>query len=136
MIGMMRKDILIFLVLAISVASPANTADFAVQDMKIGREGFLIISLENLTPRAVHFPEELKEKVFLTISIDGLRRAEYKLKYMPGTLFASHGKAEWKTNFRLRVRARVRVEMNIPTVIDETRLHDNRMDRTIQPPHE
>lgn len=126
----------LYLALVIILGARISAADFKIEDMKIGDEGFLIISLANADHQPVHVTEEQKNKTFLVVYIDDLRRAEYKLKYIPESLFAARGRAEWKTNFRLDANARVRAEINLPPIISEIRLRDNRMDKSFHSSNE
>jgi len=111
-------------------------ADFAVRDIRIGLDGFLEILLENLSSYPVPVSKDQEEKTFLTVYIQDERRAEYKLKYMPPGLFFPRGKAIWKTNFRFNHRVRVRTEINLPAVIAETIVENNRLAKILAPHNE
>lgn len=129
----MKELITILLVLAGIQVYASTPADFAITDIKLGPEGFLEVHLANRLAKPQETTDTDKEKVFLTIAIEDIRRAEYKLKYMPRSLFEPLGRAIWTTNFRPARPVRVYAEVNLPPVILETRSEDNRMTRVLQP---
>jgi len=129
----MKLLIVILTILAAVGAFACPPADFAITDIKLGPEGFLEIHIANRSAE-IHEPANKEnEKTFLTITIEDVRRAEYKLKYMPLHLFQPLGKVTWKTNFRLGWSVRVHAQVKLPPLIPETRIEDNRLTKGLHP---
>lgn len=129
MIIQMKIAILIALLLGGFSVNGAQSADFAVSDLKLGPDGFLEVHLCNRAAERIHLAGEVMEKAFLTVSIQDVPRAEYKLKYIPAVLFAPGGKTVIKTNFRFSQSVKVTAVVNIPSIIPESRTQDNRLTR-------
>lgn len=109
-------------------AAPA--ADFSVTGIVV-HGGFVTIELVNKSNNDVPVSTGLKEKVFLIVYINNLKRAEYKIKYLDPKLFKKRGKIVLRTNFRAHKPVNVRVEVNPLKVIPETNFSDNRLTKTV-----
>lgn len=130
----LRKNSLgIFLVLMVvksffSYYLAANSIyDFAVSDIYVSRENFICLILENKSEYDFILTPELKEKVFLVIYINDLKRAEYKLKYLDEKFFLKKHVSHFKTNFILRDTLNIRVEINQAKEILEFDYSNNRL---------
>lgn len=113
----------------------AENADFAVADMAARADGFVHILLQNLSGVDVVLSNELKEAVFLAISIDNIVRGEYKIKYLEPALFKKHSSLWFRTNFRppegdgvLNMKA----EINGRKVIPETNRGNNVLEKQVK----
>jgi hypothetical protein len=105
--------------------------DFVVSDILVQGDGFLYIKLKNHSPTAVGIQPGLREKIFLTIYINNLKRAEYKIKYLDYKLFKPGGTILFRTNFRLQKSVVVRVEVNSAKIIAEKNYSNNRLAKQI-----
>jgi hypothetical protein len=110
---------------------PAGQPDFVVSDILVQGDGFLYIKLKNHSPTAVGIKPNQREKVFLTIYINNLKRAEYKIKYLDNKLFKPGGTILFRTNFRLQKSVTVRVEINSAKIIIEKNYANNRLAKQI-----
>jgi hypothetical protein len=116
---------------AITPLSAAAKADFAVSNITVRGDGFVYIHLKNKSNSDVRIPPSLKEKVFLIIYINSLKRAEYKIKYIDPKLFKKRGIVVLRTNFRAKKPLNVRAEINPLKVIPEKNFSDNRFVKTV-----
>ena len=75
----------------------------------------------------------IKEKIFLTIYINNLKRAEYKVKYINAALFKKKGRCLFRTNFRLQQPLQLKVEVNRLKIFPETNYNNNHMTKKMVP---
>lgn len=120
----------ISLIAVSGVLSAAPPADFCVTKIMV-RGGFVTIELKNKSTGDVPLTPALKEKVFLIVYINNLKRAEYKIKYLDPKLFKKQGKILLRTNFRAQKPVNVRAEVNPLKVIPERNFSDNRLTKTV-----
>lgn len=120
----------IAVIAGLNMLSAAPTADFAVTGIMVNG-GFVTIELKNKSTGAVPLTPALKEKVFLIVYINNLKRAEYKIKYLDPKLFKKQGKILLRTNFRAQKPVNVRAEVNLLKVIPERNFSDNRLTKTV-----
>ncbi|MCP5053224.1 MAG: hypothetical protein GY940_39025 [bacterium] len=137
---MKNKRLIYILLLFIAygyIAIPANAAngkpDFTVSDIIVKPDRFIYIQLKNLSNVTSPITPPLKEKVFLTIYIDDLKRSEYKIKYIGPKLFRKKGNLLFRTNFRLQKKLKVTAEVNSRKVIPESRFSNNRLTKRLTP---
>jgi hypothetical protein len=117
--------------LTIGSLSAVIPADFAVTGIQAGADGFVYVELKNKTNEDILLSPELKEKVFLVIYINNLKRAEYKIKYLDPKLFKKQGVVMLRTNFRVQKPIDVRAEVNPLKAIPEVNLSDNRLAKRV-----
>lgn len=126
---MKQQGLLFFLAVLLCfgpvVSSAGQQPDFTVTGIQAGG-GFVQIKLQN-RGGACTVPGNAKEKIFLTIYIDNIKRTEYKLKYMPPKLFTPRGTVLFRTNFRYRKGLRITAEINRLKVVPETNYTNNKM---------
>jgi hypothetical protein len=103
----------------------ADLPDFAVTGIEAGPQGFIYIKLENRSPKALKPKTESMEKAILTIYINNLKRAEYKLKYLDPQLFRAGGRISLRTNFMAGKELLLKVEFNGQRVIAESDYRNN-----------
>ena len=65
------------------------------------------------------------EKPFVTVYIDNIKRAEYKLKYLDRRLFVPWGSILLRTNFRGRPNLPIKVEVNMNKLLPESNYTNN-----------
>lgn len=116
----------------------ANLPDFAVTDVFAKKDNFVYIKLQNLSPYDLNHTQitpGIKEKIFLTIFINNIKRSEYKLKYMDKTLFGKKSTILFRTNFRMQkgLTLNVKAHVNPLKIIRETNLLNNTLEKKIQP---
>ncbi|UCH94368.1 MAG: hypothetical protein JSV88_29430 [Candidatus Aminicenantes bacterium] len=127
----MKRSILLFLIALClcRVESPSdnNKPDFVVPGIVVQADQFIHIKLKNKS--TTHYPitPELKEKIFLTIYINNIKRAEYKIKYIDPKLFKSGGTILFPTNFRMQKGLNIKVEINRLKVIPESDFSNNKL---------
>lgn len=104
--------------------------DVGIKDIVVGSKGFIYIELENLGDD-IPLQAEWQEKVFLTIYINNLKRAEYKLKYIDATLFKKQGKLLFPTNFRVPQKLEIKAVINEPPLFSETDVTNNELSKQL-----
>jgi hypothetical protein len=128
--------LLLFLLVgpALSITDAVGAADFTVTDIFTKPDNFVQIKLQNRSATDVPIQPALKEKIFLTIYIDNIKRAEYKLKYMDQRLFKKRGTVFFRTNFRTQkgMRLKVKAHVNPQKIIKETNFLNNSLQKTLQ----
>jgi hypothetical protein len=119
---------------AANPGNPTNPADFAVTGIFIKQDNFIHVKLQNLSAFDVSIQPGLKEKIFLTIYIDNIKRAEYKLKYMDRKLFKKRSTIFFRTNFRAQKgrRLKIKVHVNPLKIIKETNFLNNTLGKILQ----
>lgn len=105
--------------------------DFIVSDILILNDNFIHIQIENRSVQDCKIKPELYEKIFLTLYINNLRRAEYKLKYMDKKLFKKSGKIIFRTNFRGQNELRIMAEINRLKIIPESNYSNNTLEKKL-----
>jgi len=101
--------------------------DFIAADIMVEADQFIHIKLQNKS--SVNYPitPELNEKIFLTIYINNIKRAEYKIKYIDPKLFKPKGTILFRTNFRMQKGLLIKVEINPLKVIPESDFLNNQL---------
>jgi hypothetical protein len=126
----MKKSTLILLTalcfFSINCLSAADKPDFIVADIMAQADQFIHLKLQNKSGFGCPISPELKEKIFLTIYIDNIKRADYKVKYMDARLFGPRGIIFFPTNFRVQKGLNIRVEINPLKIIPESDYSNNR----------
>ena len=116
-------SILIFPILSLSGQLP----DFTVTKFITSQTGFLHIQLENLSQHAVTIKEEWREKTFLTLYINRIKRAEFTFKHLDPALFKKNGSIVHRTNFRTGKPMTITVKINHDRLIPESSYFNNEL---------
>ncbi len=116
-----------------SQAFAATPVDFLVENIEIPENGFIHIKLANRSGSAITLSPQLLEKTFVTIDINNIRRAEYKVKYIDRRLFQPQGRVLLRTNFRVQGQQRIKIVCNPQRIIEETNYNNNTLEKTIRP---
>jgi hypothetical protein len=129
----MKKCIRIFLVMWCCIGGLAaqQKPDFIVSDIVVKPDQFIHIKLQNQSPVNVQVPITIKEKIFLAIYIDNIKRAEYKLKYMDQKLFKPKSTILFRTNFRIQKGLRIKVIVNPLKIIPESNFLNNTLSKQL-----
>ena len=108
--------------------------DLEVENISLHKNGFVHITLKNKSPVKIPVPPTIKEKIFLVIYIDNLKRAEYKLKYINPKLFLPNGLLRFRTNFRVPpgIKMKMKAEINKAKIIKELNYRNNRLEKVLQ----
>lgn len=131
----MKKAGLFFLLLMVCLdLTAANVPDFTAADIISQKDNFIYIKLRNLSPHSVQVTPQQKEKIFLIIFINNIKRAEYKLKYMDKKLFFPKGVFLFRTNFRLQKGKDLKVKamVNPLKIIPETNFLNNTREKRLK----
>jgi hypothetical protein len=107
--------------------SAADKPDFIVADIMVAADQFIHIKLQNKSTVNYSIKPELNEKIFLTIYINNIKRAEYKIKYIDSKLFKPKGIILFRTNFRMQKGLNIKVEVNPLKVIPESDFLNNQL---------
>lgn len=113
--------------------TPPKIPDLAVDNISLHQNGFVHITLKNKSPFKIPIKPANKEKIFLVIYIDNLKRAEYKLKYMNPMLFSPNGSTRFRTNFRVPkgLKMKMKAEINLAKIIKEPNYRNNRLEKIL-----
>jgi hypothetical protein len=126
----MKKSTLLFLlvlcVYGLSAPVAGDKPDFIAVDILVQADQFIHIKLQNKSAGDCVIPPELKEKIFLTIYINNIKRADYKIKYIDSKLFKAKGTILFPTNFRVQKGLNIAVEINPLKVIPESDYLNNK----------
>ena len=111
----------------------ANLPDFTVADIIAKKDNFIYIKLQNLSIHDFQVTPDLKEKIFLTIFINNVKRTEYKLKYINKKLLMKKSTILFRTNFRMRkgLDLKVKVQLNILKIIHESNFLNNILEKRL-----
>lgn len=129
----MKRALLFFFVIFYlnSILISAHNPDFIVSRILIGNNNFIYIELKNRSTQNCKITPELNEKIFLTIYINNIKRAEYKLKYINKKLFEKNSTILFRTNFRLKNQLNIKVEINIKRIIPESNFLNNILNKQL-----
>ena len=125
----MRKNVLFFFIVLClcGIESPAagSKPDFAVSDIVALKDRFIHIKLQNRSAANFRVTPGIKEKIFLVIYINNIKRAEYKVKYIDPKLFDKKSTILFRTNFRIKKGLKIKVEINRLKIIPESNFKNN-----------
>jgi hypothetical protein len=108
--------------------------DFIAAEITVKTDQFIHIKLQNRSTVNYSITPELKEKIFLTIYINDIKRAEYKIKYIDPKLFKPKGTILFRTNFRMQKGLNIKVEVNRLKVIPESDFLNNQLVKQLNYP--
>jgi hypothetical protein len=128
------KKLPLFLLLALSLLIGADLPDFRTSDILVLQDGFIALKIENSADMDCLLTPLARDKVFLSLTINGVKRAEYKAKAIDPTLFMRRSFIVFKTNFRAGQPLRIRVELNVEKAVPEADLGNNILEKDLQPP--
>ena len=127
------KKFSLVLLLGLSVLRAGEMPDFKVSDILVLADGFIALKIENTGSEDFTLPVQMRESVFLSLAINGIKRAEYKSKAMDPTIFLKKSSIIFMTNFRVGRAQRIRVEVNGEKAIPESDLSNNILEKDLQP---
>ncbi|MBN2346672.1 MAG: hypothetical protein JXO51_09815 [Candidatus Aminicenantes bacterium] len=130
------KKLPLLLLLALNLPAADEWPDFKVGDIIVVENGFIALKIENSSPYGVHLSPSTQERVFLGIAINGIKRAEYKVKAVDPTIFQGSSMIMLKTNFRVGQPLRIRVEVNGGKAVPESDFANNILEKDLRPPLE
>jgi len=125
---------LLFLISCLELTTAANLPDFTVADIITKKDNFIYIKIQNLSIHDFQVTPEHKEKIFLTIFINNVKRSEYKLKYFDKILFSKKSTILFRTNFRLQkgLELKVKVQLNQLRIIPESNFLNNTLGKRLR----
>jgi hypothetical protein len=114
--------------------TPANLPDFTAADIITQKDNFIYIKVQNLSPHSIQVTPQQKEKIFLILFINNIKRAEYKLKYMDKKLFSPNSTILFRTNFRLHKgkNLKVKARVNPLKIIPESNFLNNTREKNLK----
>jgi hypothetical protein len=134
----MKRGFLLFLIALCLCGVDELTAndkpDFIAADITVKADQFIHIKLQNKSTFNYSITPELKEKIFLTIYINNIKRAEYKIKYIDPKLFKPKGTILFRTNFRVQKGLNIKVQINRLKVIPESDFLNNQLIKQFNDP--
>ena len=122
-----------FLLLAWSVLQAGEMPDFKINDVLLLQDGFIALKIENSSSQDCLLPETVRDRIFLSLAINGVKRAEYKIKAMDPTIFLKSSFIIFKTNFRAGKPLKIRVEVNGEKAIPESDFNNNVLEKDLIP---
>ena len=129
----MKKLPLSLLLLGLGVLRAGVLPDFKASDILVLQDGFIALKIENSATQDYRVPVQSREKIFLSLAINGVKRAEYKIKAIDTTIFLKSSFIVFKTNFRAGQPLMIRVEVNGEKAVPETDFSNNILEKEIGP---
>jgi hypothetical protein len=127
------KKLPLFLLLALKVLPAGELPDFKIADILVLQDGFIALKIENPSLQDYALPASSRDRVFLSLAINGVKRAEYKFKAVDPTIFLRSSFIVLKTNFRAGRPQRIRVEVNGEKAVPESDFSNNILQKDLQP---
>jgi hypothetical protein len=127
------KNLPLFLLLALTVLPAGELPDFKISDIVVLQDGFIALKIENSSLRDYALPSAARERIFLSLAINGVKRAEYKIKAVDPIIFLRSSFIVFKTNFRVGQPLRIRVEVNGEKAVPESDLSNNTLEKDLRP---
>lgn len=127
------KRVLLLSMLLIPMLRPAGDLPDFRAGILVLPDGFIALRIENASANDWPPPAELRDRVFVSLAINGIKRAEYLVKAIDPALFRRQGQVVFKTNFRAVQPLRIRVEINPERVIPEADLGNNACETELPP---
>jgi hypothetical protein len=129
------KKLLPFLLLALSSLPGEDLPDFKIGDVLVLPDGFIALKIENGSSRDLILPPSCRERVFLSLAINGVKRAEYRFKSIDPIIFLQSSFIVFKTNFRIGNPLKLRVELNGEKAVLESDFNNNVLEKELRPQH-
>lgn len=127
------KKLPLLLLLALKVLPAGELPDFKISDILVLQDGFIALKIENSAMKDLALPSTSRERIFLTLAINGVKRAEYKFKAIDPTVFLKNSFIVFKTNFRAGQPLRIRVEVNGEKAVPESDFSNNTLEKNLRP---
>jgi hypothetical protein len=127
------KKLLLLMLLTWEALHAGEVPNFKVSEILVLQDGFIALKIENASAQDYPLPEESRDKVFLSLSINGIKRAEYLAKAVDPIIFLKHSFIVFKTNFRSGLPQRIRVEVNPEKALPESEMRDNILEKVLPP---
>jgi hypothetical protein len=127
------KKLPLFLLLALKVLTAGELPDFKISEILVLQDGFIALKIENSSGQDFALPSASRDRIFLSLAINGVKRAEYKFKTVDPTIFLRNSFIVFKTNFRAGQPLRIRVEVNGEKAIPESDFSNNVMEKDLPP---
>ena len=124
---------LLFLLLAFGVLKAEDVPDFKTSGVLLVHDGFIALKIENSSPGDWVPTAADRDKVFISLSINGVKRAEYQVKSVDPTIFLGNSLIVFKTNFRVITPLRIRVALNEEKALPESDFSNNILEIDLQP---
>jgi hypothetical protein len=128
----MKRALLMLLSLSPLLQPAGDLPDFR-PGLLLLPDGFIALRIENSSATDWLPPAELRGRVFASLAVNGIKRAEYLVKAVVPAALPGHGQVVFKTNFRPIQPLRIRVELNPERAIPEADLGNNTCE-TVLPP--
>ncbi len=128
----MKRAVLLPLLLIPLLRPAADLPDFRAGVLVLP-DGFIALKIENASANDWLPPAEIRDRVFVSLAINGIKRAEYLVKALDPAVFRRQGQIVFKTNFRAVQPLRIRVEINPERVIPESDLGNNACEWELPP---
>jgi len=122
-----------FLMPALIFLQAGEMPDFKINDILVLQDGFIALKIENSSSQDYQFPLQAREKIFLKLAINGVKRAEYKIKVIDPTIFLKNSFIIFKTNFRAGKALKIRVDVNVEKAIPESDFSNNFLEKDLHP---
>lgn len=126
------KMLLLFL-LAFGVLNAEDIPDFKTSGILLVQDGFIALKIENSSPRDWFPTAADRDKVLISLSINGIKRAEYQVKSVDPTIFLGKSLIVLKTNFRAITPLRIRVALNEDKALPESDFSNNILEIDLKP---
>ena len=127
------KKLPLLLLLALRVLPAGEWPDFKISDILVLQDGFIALKIENSAMKDFALPAASRDRIFLTLAINGVKRAEYKFKAIDTTIFLKNSFIVFKTNFRAGQPLRIRVEVNGEKAVPESDFSNNVLEKDLRP---
>ena len=127
----MKKLLLLLLAPAVLVAG--DTPNFKASDVLVLQDGFIALKIENTASGDFVLPAAARNRVFISLAINGVKRAEYLAKAVDAAIFLRRSLIVLKTNFRADRPLRIRVVLNPENALPDSDPADNVLERELLP---
>ena len=127
------KKLPLFLLLALKLLPAGELPDFKISDILVLQDGFIALKIENSSGQDLALPAVARDRIFVSLAINGVKRAEYKFKAVDPTVFLQNSFIMFKTNFRAGKPLRIRVEVNGEKAVPESDFSNNILERELRP---
>ena len=127
------KKLSFFLMPVLILLQAGEVPDFKINDILVLQDGFIALKIENSSSQDCQFPLQAREEIFLKLAINGIKRAEYKIKVIDPTIFLKNSFIIFKTNFRAGKALKIRVDVNVEKAIPESDFSNNFLEKDLHP---
>jgi len=128
----MRK-LLLFLLLANGILVAGEAPNFKARDILVLEDGFIALRIENTSAQDFALLPTLRERVFISLFVNGVKRAEYLAKAVDPAIFLKRSLIVLKTNFRAQQPLKIRMVVNGEGAFPEADPRDNVLEKDLAP---